>query len=256
MRIIIVTQNEPIYLAENLHYLFKSLPETISIVGVCLTSPSPFGKKESFLKKTLKIIKIFGLEFSLFYSFQYLFKFFNKSNNLDFILKKFKINKIELNESINSKQSIAKFSVLKPDLIISILGNEIFKKEILAIPKMGIINLHSSLLPKYRGLMPTFWVLKNKERNTGVSVFFVDEGIDSGPILMQREIPIKCYNSHKDLIYITKKAGMELIILVLKKLIANEKINLIKNSEEEMSYYSFPTRRDVKDFLNEGNRFF
>jgi len=51
----------------------------------------------------------------------------------------------------------------------------------------GCLNLHSALLPKYRGLMPSFWVLKNNENKTGVSVFFVDKGIDSGPIFSAKK---------------------------------------------------------------------
>ena len=69
---------------------------------------------------------------------------------------------------------------------------------------MGCINLHTALLPKYRGLMPTFWVLKNNEKNTGVSVFFVDEGIDSGPIIVQKNISIGNM-TQQELIVKTKK---------------------------------------------------
>ena len=67
------------------------------------------------------------------------------------------------------------------------MGNQIFKKQIIELAPKGCINLHTALLPKYRGLMPTFWVLKNNEKYTGVSVFFVDKGIDSGPIIVQRK---------------------------------------------------------------------
>ena len=255
MKIIIVTQDEPFYLAKNIDYLLKSLPKNVSIDGFCLTNPSPFGKKENFLKKSLKTINIFGLRFFLYYSFQYLEKIFDKTKNVKYILKKYKIKNINLKGSINSKDSIEKISSYNPDLIISILGNEIFKKEIINLPKMGLLNLHSSLLPKYRGLMPSFWVLKNKEKVTGVSLFFVDEGIDSGPILLQKKIPIKNY-SQKDLICLTKRIGMELIISALEILLKNEKVKCIENKEEDMTYYSFPKKIDVKRFLKGGNKFF
>ena len=255
MRIILITQNEPFYLARNLDFLFKNLPKNISLIGVCLTSASPYGKKESFIKKTFKLLEIFGFKFFIYYSYQYLRKFFDCSKDVKYVLKKYNIKELKLKSSINSKESIEKISSYNPDMIISILGNEIFKKEIINLPKIGLINLHSSLLPKYRGLMPTFWALKNKEKETGVSVFFVDEGIDSGPILVQRKIPIKNY-SHRDLILITKKIGMELILIVLNKLIKKEKISLLKNPDEYMTYYTFPKKKDVKEFFKGGNRFF
>ena len=255
MRVLIVTQNEPFYLAKNLDYLFSSLPEDISVIGVCLSNPSPFGKKESFLKKSYKTFKIFGPKFFIFYTFQYFIKLFDKSKDVKKIVKKFNFKILKLKNSINSKESINQLSYLKPDLIISILGNEIFKKEIINLPKNGLLNLHSSLLPKYRGLMPTFWALKNDEKFTGVSLFLVDEGIDSGPIIIQRKIPIKNYN-HRELIYLTKKIGMDLIISALDIIRSKEKIKYIKNCSKDMTYYSFPKRDDVKEFFKSGKRFF
>ena len=247
MRIILVTQNEPFYLAENLDFLFKSLSKNDSIVGVCLASNSPFGRNEPFLKKILKTLIIFGFKFFVFYIFQYFLKAFDKSKDVKATIKKYKIKIIELENSINHKKSICKISKLKPDLI--------FKREIINLPKIGIFNLHSSLLPKYRGLMPTFWALKNNEKYAGVSLFLVDEGIDSGPIIFQKKIEIKGYN-HRELIYLTKKIGMDLIIFAIDKLNKKEKFNYLNNSDQEMTYYSFPKREDVKSFLKSGNKFF
>ena len=67
---------------------------------------------------------------------------------------------IKLNESINSFKSVNIIKSHKPDLLISILGNQIFKKPIIDLAPLGCLNLHTALLPKYRGLMPTFWVFK------------------------------------------------------------------------------------------------
>ena len=57
--------------------------------------------------------------------------------------------------------------------------------------KYGAFNVHSSLLPKYKGLMPTFWVLKNEEKETGVTLYKLTQGIDNGPIISKREFEIK-----------------------------------------------------------------
>ena len=79
MKIIIITQNEPFYLGKNLKFLFENISKKHEVVGVIISSVSPFGKKESFLKKTLKTYRIFGLRFLLFYSGKYLFsKLFSK----------------------------------------------------------------------------------------------------------------------------------------------------------------------------------
>ena len=138
----------------------------------------------SFLEKSLSTIKIFGINFFLFYALQFLkIKLCNKQT-INSFLSRNKINIINLKNSINQKESLKIIESYKPDLLVSILGSEIFKKDLLNIAPLGCINLHSSLLPKYRGLLPSFWILKNKEKFSGVSVFFVDEGIDSGQIII------------------------------------------------------------------------
>tara|TARA_Y100001954_G_C15374781_1_gene390414 strand:- start:222 stop:530 length:309 start_codon:yes stop_codon:yes gene_type:complete len=102
--------------------------------------------------------------------------------------------------------------------------------------------------------MPTFWVLRNQENFTGVSVFFVDQGIDSGPIVVQKKIKIK-KRIQKDLIEITKKLGMEAISEAID-LIEKGKVALIKNDKDLSTYFKFPTRNDVKEFYKSGNKFF
>ena len=124
-----------------------------------------------------------------------------------------------------------------PDLLVSIQGNEIFKKPIITLAKKGCINLHTALLPKYRGLMPSFWALKNNEEYTGVSVFFVDEGIDSGPIIIQRRIEIK-NQTLDELIIQTKKIGMEAIVDAIK-LISEDNISV------SYTHLTLPTNREV-----------
>jgi methionyl-tRNA formyltransferase len=254
MRIVIITQNEPFYLAKNLNYLFKFLPKHSKIVGCIVNEASPYGKRESFVKKTYKIYKIFGVNFFLHYSLKYILSKMNRKNSISFILRKFNIPLITLSKNINHIDSLTQISEYKPDLLISILGNQIFKKPLIELAPKGCLNLHTALLPKYRGLMPTFWVLKNNEKYTGVSVFYVDEGIDSGPIIIQKKIEIG-NRSQEELINHTKKIGMDCIIKAIE-LIQNEKVNLIDNNHEIMTYYSFPTREDVKVFKNLGKRFY
>ena len=102
--------------------------------------------------------------------------------------------------------------------------------------------------------MPSFWVLKNNEEETGVSVFFVDEGIDSGPIIVQKRIIIGKM-TQSQLIKISKRIGMDAIIESINK-IQTDNYELIDNPDGEMSYYSFPMKEDVKEFKSIGKKFF
>lgn len=254
MRIIIITQNEPFYLAENLKYLFSILPKHSKIIGCVVNNVSPFGKKESFVKKSSKTLKIFGFNFFIYYTFKFILNKLNKRKQIKYILRKNQVPIITLDKNINHTESIKKIKNKNPDLLISILGNQIFKKEIIKLAPHGCLNLHTALLPKYRGLMPTFWVLKNNEKYTGVSVFYVDEGIDSGPIIVQKKLAIG-EKSQEELIRETKRIGMQLIATAID-LIENDKVELIENDPTKKTYYSFPTNEDVKIFKKLGKKFY
>ncbi len=254
MRIVIITQDEPFYLSENLEYLVKILPNHSKVVGCIVTSVSPYGKKESFYQKARKTAAIFGLNFFLRYALIFLWRKVSGSGSIRITLKKLGIQLINLDMGINHPSSLSKISECKPDLLVSILGNEIFKKKLIELAPKGCLNLHTALLPKYRGLMPSFWVLRYDEKETGVSVFFVDEGIDSGPIVVQKRILING-DSQEQLIRRTKKMGMEAISEAIDLIEAN-RVSLITNDASQMSYFSFPTKEDVSIFRAKGKRFF
>ena len=254
MNILILTQDDPFYLAKQLDYLFYRIPEGANVVGCVVFDVSPFGKKESIVEKALKTIRIFGNGFFLRYGMKFMRSKLSSSYQVDHVLEKHGIENIEIEVSINSEASLQKLKSYDPDLLISIAGNQIFKKPLIDLAPEGCLNLHTALLPKYRGLMPSFWVLKNNESHTGVSVFFVDEGIDSGPILVQKKVEIGSL-TQEELIQHTKKLGMDAIIEAIEK-IQKGGYELIPNPDGESSYFSFPSRDDVKEFRRIGKRFY
>jgi len=254
MRIVIITQDDPFYLAKNLDYLFSLINNEHEVVGCVVSSVSPFGKKETFFQKAVKTAKIFGLGFFTRYTFKFIASKLNRKNNVKKVLVSRNIPEIGLADSINSHESLETIRSYKPDLLISIAGNEIFKKPLIELAPKGCLNLHTALLPKYRGLMPSFWVLHNQEKYSGVSVFFVDEGIDSGPILVQKQIDL-CDLNQETLILKSKKLGMEAINEAINKINEGDFVTL-ENKSEEKSYFGFPTRKNVKEFLSVGAKFY
>jgi methionyl-tRNA formyltransferase len=79
---------------------------------------------------------------------------------------------------------------LKPDLLIVVAFGQIIPGKVLSSAKWGGINIHASLLPKYRGSAPIQWAIINNEKKTGLTTMFMDEGLDTGPILTQQEVDI------------------------------------------------------------------
>lgn len=254
MRIVIITQDDPFYLAENLDALFGNLPDGCAVVGCVVSSVSPFGKKESFAKKMQRTVEVFGLRFFVHYGFAFVRKRLFARRGVRNVLADHGIPELVLDESINARGSLDLIRRYEPDLLVSIAGNEIFRSELIGLAPQGCLNLHTAMLPKYRGLMPSFWVLKNRETETGVSVFYVDEGIDSGPILVQKSIAIGNM-SQQELIRETKRLGMTAIIEAIER-IRDGRTETLPNDEAESTYYSFPTRQDVREFRRVGARFF
>jgi methionyl-tRNA formyltransferase len=251
-RIILVSQNEAGFLPEAVDYFMRRLPSDSSVVSAVVLDPSPFGKRLSGLGKARTALSIFGFKFVILYGLRAIRNLLFKKSVVG-VFRDHQVPVLFLCDSINSESSMALLEQEKPDLIISIAANQIFKSRLINLPRCGILNVHSSLLPKYRGLLPSFWVLRNGETESGVSVFFVDDGIDSGPILVQERIQIKGLRQ-SELIAKTKLLGMEALIVAVVKVMKSQ-LETMPNADSESSYYHFPTRADVRAFYRMGGRF-
>ena len=91
---------------------------------------------------------------------------------------------------LNRPESVVQVAALAPDLIVVIGWTRLLGPELLKIPRLGAVGFHASLLPRYRGRAPVNWALINGERETGNTMFFLDEGVDTGDVIDQRRIPI------------------------------------------------------------------
>ena len=101
-------------------------------------------------------------------------------------------NEIEIIQpkKIKDEKIIEKIKEINPDLIVVVAYGKILPKEIIDIPKYGIINVHSSLLPKYRGASPIHSAILNGDTKSGVSIMYIEEGLDSGDVILQESCDI------------------------------------------------------------------
>jgi methionyl-tRNA formyltransferase len=99
--------------------------------------------------------------------------------------------KIYQPEKIGSTTSVAQLKYLKPDLIVVAAYGQILTKEVLSLPKYGCLNLHASLLPKYRGASPIHAAIAGGEKQSGVTIMWMDEGLDTGDILLQEATTLR-----------------------------------------------------------------
>ncbi len=133
-------------------------------------------------------------------------------------------------EYINSDESISKIKALNPDCIIVAAYGQILKKDILNIPKYGCINVHASLLPKYRGAAPINWAIIEGEEKTGITIMEMDEGLDTGDILKSRAIPIKECDDSQTIHDKLSVLGGQLIIETLEDL---KNGNIVKMPQDD-----------------------
>ena len=106
---------------------------------------------------------------------------------------------LEYPASLKDPEIINKIKELKPDIIFVIAYGYLLPKEIIEIPKLGCFNLHGSLLPKYRGAAPIQRSIIEGDKVTGISFIKVDEGLDTGDIILDAELPIKDADTYQDL---------------------------------------------------------
>jgi len=254
MRLVFLTQEDPFYLPKIYKYLLPKLKtEGHEVVASVLFDVAPFGKKESNVRQLIDTYKIFGLGFTIHYMLQYAKGI--RGKDVKGVMEANSIETVKLANTVNHPESIEIIQSFKPDLLVSLAGNEIFKQPLFESAKYGVINLHSALLPKYRGLMPSFWVMRHNEEKTGVSVFFVDEGIDSGPIIVQKEVPLS-NRTQAELIWELKYRGADAIVEACNLVAEHgENTPTMTNDEKYMTYYSKPTKDDVKAFKSIGKKF-
>ena len=121
-------------------------------------------------------------------------------------------------EKVKSESSLDYFKRLAPDVVIIIAYGQIIPAALIAIPRLGWINLHGSLLPKYRGAAPINWAIINGEKVTGLTTIQIDAGLDTGPTLLKYQTGIGPDETAPELYAQLAEAGAPLIVETLKKL--------------------------------------
>ena len=159
-----------------------------------------------------------------------------------------KVIALEHNTPVYQPESLKKqpemWDVLKdiePDCIVVAAYGKILPKQVLDIPKYGCVNVHGSLLPKYRGAAPIQWSVLNGDDVTGITTMLMGEGLDTGDILLQRSTPIGENETAAELFDRLAEIGADLLIETLKKLEKCE-ITPVKQDESLATYASMLTK--------------
>ena len=178
----ILFMGTPDFAVESLNKLYES---GFEICGVVTTPDRPSGRG---MKLVASPVKEYALEKNL---------------------KIFQPEKISKNDEFKNE-----IKALEPDLVCVVSYGIILPKSFLEIPKLGCINVHPSMLPKYRGSAPIQWAILNGDKTTGVTIMYLDAGMDSGDIIKQQEVNINEDETTGDLWNRLSKIGAELLLEV------------------------------------------
>ena len=149
------------------------------------------------------------------------------------------------------RDGLEDLKALNPDVIVTCAYGQILSKQILDIPKFGVINIHASLLPKYRGSSPIQWAIINGEKETGVTIMQTALGVDTGDILMQESTKILEYETAGELFERLSSIGANLIVNALNS-IENGTLVPIKQDESKATHVKMLNKQDgLIDFNND-----
>lgn len=240
MKIAILTQDDGIFSYQFLKPFFEVLSKNnfFQITSVNLSRSTASGRKETTTQKIRKMLEIFGISFVLYTVFRYAWNIcLNK--NVRKLANNFNVPLYNLTKGVNSRHFHERLKNEKADLVVIVAGTEIVKEKTLKTTKYGFINCHSSLLPSNKGLMPVFWSLLNEK--TGFTWYALDEGIDTGSVLLQQKVEVQ--TSFVKQLIITKEQSAHRMIEAIEILIGNKNVVLVPNHRS--SYNKFPDRNNV-----------
>lgn len=250
IKVIIMTQQDRFYIPKNIQKIINN-SEVLEIVNVeCKSSLQ--NKLSDFIKwfgifqvgkmgivtilRSLagKLDKLFG------------YKLYHGLCGVEHVAKKNNIPYKVINNS-NSEDFYNEVKELKPDVILSFSAPQVIKEPLLSCPKYGILNVHGSLLPDYRGCMPSFWYIFNEEEYGGATVHYMSAKIDDGDIVAQHKVHIGDCKSMFELMERTKRVGGDMMVKAIKAM-ENGNLERRPNISSEGRYFTWPTAEQGKEF--------
>lgn len=258
MKIFVLTQPDAFYIPPLLQRFFDLLPDDCRVEGAAAL------EGEISAGNAVKYLRFMGPKAFVVQSLHYV-----KHRILDLVDRVYELDRphsveaafrrqwvpVHTPSSLASEHFHERLRSEGIDLIISIACPAIIPQQVLDIPTHGCINLHGAPLPKYRGLLPSFWVLANGEEETAITVHVMNDKLDDGPIVVQKRVPIEPYDTLHSLVYRSKvRYGAEALAEAVRR-IRDDEVELQENPESEATYYSFPTREAGEEFRRRGRRF-
>ncbi len=153
----------------------------------------------------------------------------------------------------NTPEFLQELRERNPDLIVSVACPYILKEPLLKLPRLGCINIHHAPLPRYKGMMPTFWQMYHGEKKVGVTIHYMAARVDEGEALLQDEIEIQPGETLDRLIRRSKRHGAHCMAQVLRQVASQTQVRRALD-QKQGTYFTFPTLDEMREFRRRGFR--
>lgn len=250
LRVSIVTQDEPFYIPNFFRQFFDTLSDEVFVDSVAILSPTG----GSLFDAARRAYTLFGprrfLVRGLSYATRSLADLLGVSEySVDAVCRRHGIPTVDI-DSVNTESFMDRASEGSIDVLLSVSAPEIFSEELLDTPTWGCVNVHTSKLPEYRGMLPTFWAMYHGESEIGVTVHTMTPEIDQGKVVRQTTFDIKNMTLD-EVITKGKIVGGREAARALDSIARDN--HELRSMEGEGSYYSFPSVDDREKFRALGN---
>lgn len=248
LRVHLVTEDDPLYVIRFFDVFFAEYPrDELEIVGITVAAPF----RETRAATARRILSLYGaLGFVRLLRRVVTAKL--RGRSIGTLARREGISLVS-SDSVNDPAYLASLRALEPDVIVSVAAPELFRHELLSLPRLGCINLHSGRLPTYRGMMPTFWQMFEGEEHATVTVHEMAPEVDAGRVLGTVTCPIECRDNVDRVMAEAKIAGARLVIRVLRELATGTAVPR-PHDMSDASYYSFPKRHHAAELRRRGHR--
>ena len=259
MKIEFLTQDDPLYVLPFFEEFFRACPAEIEVLAV--SSSRAMGKRP---RKQLfqELVSLYGPAGSIRIAARLararLFNLISRKRGADRydtlaqLCRSYGVSYTAIGTP-NAPEFLEGVRHRAPDVIVSVACPYILKDQLLKLPPSGCINIHHAPLPRYKGMMPTFWQMYHGEQKVGVTIHYMVAKIDEGSALLQDSLQIEPGETLDQLIRRSKRHGAQCMVRVLQELHAG-RLQGVPLGTEGSTYFTFPTADEIKQFHRRGLR--
>jgi methionyl-tRNA formyltransferase len=261
LRIAVFTQDERVHLPISVGTVVEAMPECIS----CIVLSPAMSTHGGVLTGLIKHLSVFGIRGTVRMGIQVVWARLGphlgfrppggrRYWSIEEMGRRFEIPTFYV-DKVNSAEMHQILDRHPVDLMVSVSCPQVVRAKLLQRFPQGGINVHSAPLPRYPGLLPSFWVLYHGEAETAVTVHDLAEKLDNGAILHQEPVPIAAGETWNSLLGKTKRAAGTALVEAIRQIEAGT-VERKPNPDEESTYFHFPTWKEARAFRARGLRMF